>query len=86
MTQLDMMEQLAHIGWGALIFDALGARFEVGAALGIVTGFALAKEVVFESIIGWPGQPLQPWPKCFEDLAFWGVGIALGFVIWRLDL
>lgn len=94
-NDLDLAQQLAHVAWGALLFVALDARLAMTTNMnyvkrtrivfGIVMGIAIIKEVFIESIFGWLG-PIQPWPKCSEDVAFWSVGIALGYLIQRFHL
>lgn len=79
MTFNDMVAQLAHISWSALMVDSIGARLSGEKAISIVLGFAFAKEAI-ESIWGvW--EPVQPWSSGLEDIAFWIAGAGLGYLL-----
>ena len=81
MTFNDMVAQLAHVAWGALLVDTLGARIKAWKAIAVVGGFMLAKEMI-ESIWGiW--EPVQPWISGLEDITFWVIGIGLGYILLR---
>ncbi len=77
----DLVAQLAHVGWAALLVDSLAARIRLRWALILVAVFAVGKECVESLWGGW--EPVQTWPSSLEDMAFWGVGIFLGYALWR---
>ncbi|MGH7744532.1 MAG: hypothetical protein ACREQ5_06895 [Candidatus Dormibacteria bacterium] len=81
MTFNDMVAQLAHVAWSALLIDTLASRMKLLKAIAIVSGFYLAKEII-ESVWGiWEAK--QPWSSGFEDIAFWTLGLGLGLILWK---
>lgn len=75
----DMVAQLAHFSWGALLTDSLAARIKPGLAIALVTSFFVGKEVI-ESVWGaW--EPVQPWSSALEDMAFWALGVLVGILL-----
>jgi hypothetical protein len=84
MTFNDLVAQLAHIGWGALLVDSLSRRIRLLYALLLVAFFYVSKELI-ESLWGvWESR--QPWSSGIEDMTFWTVGLLIGYFIYRCDL
>lgn len=84
MTFADMVAQLAHFAWGALLVDALSRRIKITYALALTATFFVTKEVL-ESVWGlW--EPRQPWSSGIEDIAFWTIGLLAGYIVYRFNL
>jgi hypothetical protein len=81
MTFNDTVAQFAHMGWGALLTDSLGARLPVKYVMIGVAAFALGKELIEQVWGAW--EPPQLTASTLEDLLFWGIGIGLGFLALR---
>jgi hypothetical protein len=76
----NVLAQIAHVGWGALLVLALHDHFwnlSLSSAVGAVIGFAALKEAVFDPLTEDTATQGSGW----VDFAFWCVGAALAFVI-----
>lgn len=77
----DMVAQLAHFAWGALLVMVLAARVRLTWAVLIVFMISLGKEIIESTWSLW--EPVQSWTAGFKDIMFWCLGIAAGCLLWH---